>query len=246
MSNTPDTKTTQRLAGFDQYRTRRTLSQRIVAIAVRFGLPLLILIVAGCSQGTDPESPAPGGQPSTSASPTLVSGRSEGFEAPFTYTLQAGWALGGDGERYFGFEGPGSANLLALSSVVPARSDCSARPKPGVGTSSDDMTSWLSRHPALDATEPVDITLGAASGSRVDVQLDDDWEQSCPDGLVLVTGRPDGEEGWEIHANEKIRFYVLDVPAGDAVTIVMSASPREFDEMIDEVAPVVESFEFIG
>jgi hypothetical protein len=141
-------------------------------------------------------------------------GRSDGFEAPFTYTLPAGWTLGGDGERYFGFGGPGSADLMALSSVVPARSDCSARPIPGIGTSSDAMTRWLSSHPALDATAPVDVTLGAASGSWVDIRLADDWEQSCPDGLVLVTGRPDGEEGWEISANEKIRFYMLDVPSG--------------------------------
>ena len=174
-------------------------------------------------------------------------GRSEGFEAPFQYTLPAGWTLGGDGERFFGFDGPGSADLMALSSVVPARSDCSDRPKPGVGTSSDAMTSWLARHPALDATAPVDVTLGAARGSWVDVQLEDEWEQSCPGGLVLVTGRPDGEESWEIHANEKIRFYVLDVPSGDTVTIVMgTTSPGEFAELSEKATPVVESFEFIG
>jgi hypothetical protein len=240
-----DTKTP--LSRFDQHRTRRARSQRIAAVAVGLGLPLALLIVAGCSQGTDRESRTAGGQPSPSASPTPVSGRSEGFEAPFTYTLPAGWTLGGDGERFFGFEGPGSADLMALSSVVPARSDCSARPKPGVGTSSDAMTSWLSRHPALDATAPVDVTLGAARGSWVDVRLDDGWGQSCPDGLTLVTGRPDGEEGWEIYANEKIRFYVLDVPSGDTVTIVVgNASPREFDDAIDEAAAVVESFEFTG
>jgi hypothetical protein len=136
---------------------------------------------------------------------------------------------------------------MALSSVVPARADCSARPKPGVGTSSDAMTSWLSRHPALDATEPVDVALGAAGGSWVDVRLDDGWKQSCPHGLVLVTGQPDGEEGWEISANEKIRFYVLDVPSGDTVTIVTGGrSPGEFDDVIGEAAPVVESFEFTG
>jgi hypothetical protein len=239
-----DTKTP---LGFDQHRTRRTRNQRIAAIAVGLGLPLVLLIVAGCSQGMDPKSRTAGGRPSTPASTTPVIGHSDGFEAPFTYTLPAGWTLGGDGERYFGFEGPGSADLMALSSVVPARADCSARPKPGVGTSSDAMTSWLSSHPALVATAPVDVTLGAASGSWVDVVLADDWEQSCPDGLTLVTGQPDGEEGWEISANEKIRFYVLDVPSGDTVTIVIGdRSPEAFDEAIDEAASVVESFEFTG
>ena len=243
-----DTKTPQRLSRFDQYRTRRTRNQRIAAIAVGIGLPLVLLIVAVGLLGADPESRVPGGQPPTSASPTPVSGRSyPTFEAPFTYTLPAGWTVGGDGERYFGFDGPGSTDVMALSGVVPARSDCSDRPKLGVGTSSDAMTSWFSRHPALDATAPVDVTLGAASGSWVDVRLADDWRQSCPNGLTLVTGRPDGEESWQINASEKIRFYVLDVPSGNTVTIVIgNPSAEGFDEVLGEAASVVESFEFIG
>jgi hypothetical protein len=242
-----DTKTPQRLTRFDEYRARRTRNQRIAAIAVGLGLPLVLLIVAVRFLGMDPESGTPGGQPSTSPSPTPVTGRSVGFEAPFTYTLPAGWTLGSDGERYFGFEGPGSAHLMALSSVVPARSDCSDRPMPGVGTSSDAMTRWLARHPALDTTGPINITLGAASGRWLDVRLAEDWERSCPDGLTLVTGRPEGEESWEIYPNERIRLYVLDVPSGDTVTIVTgNVRERIFHEVIDEAVPVVESFEFTG
>ena len=243
----PGTKTRQRLERSDQYGTRRIRTQRIAAIAVRLGYPLVLLIVAVGCMGADRENGAPGAQSSTSASPTSLVGRSVGFEAPFTYRLPPGWVLGGDGERYFGFEGPRSTDVMALSSVVPARSDCSDRPEPGVGTSSDAMTRWLAKHPALDATAPVDITLGGVNGSWVDVRLADDWEQSCPNGLTLVTGRPDGEESWAIAGNEKIRFYVLDVPSGDTVTIVIGkASPEEFDDVIDEGASVVESFEFTG
>jgi hypothetical protein len=89
------------------------------------------------------------------------------------------------------------------------------------------------------------VTLGGATGSWVDVQLADDWAQTCATGLTLLTGHPDREGMWSIVGNEKIRFYVLDLPAGDTVTIVINATDaRYFDDVIDLAAPVVESFKF--
>ena len=112
------------------------------------------------------------------------------------------------------------------------------------------MTSWLSTHPALDATTPREVTLGGATGSWVDVQLADDWDYTCPGGpmggLRLVTGRARQASGMARSCrNEKIRFYVLDLPAGDTVTIVISATDAMyFDDVIDLASPVVESFKF--
>jgi hypothetical protein len=82
----------------------------------------------------------------------------------------------------------------------------------------------------------------------VDVQLADDWDYTCAGGgLTLVTGEPDNDLGrWSIGPMEKIRFYVLDLPAGDTVTIVISTDAMYFDDVIDHAAPVVESFEFDG
>ncbi len=178
-----------------------------------------------------------------------MSGRTRVFEAPFTYTLPAGWTVS-DGSWAVSLRPPEaplgwSDDLYVFSSFVPARSDCSARPKREVGRSSDAMTSWLSTHPALDATTPREVTLGGATGSWVDVQLADDWDQTCATGLTLVTGHPDRGGMWSIAGNEKIRFYVLDLPAGDTVTIVINAiDARFFDDVIDLAAPVVESFKF--
>jgi hypothetical protein len=54
------------------------------------------------------------------------------------------------------------------------------------------------------------------------------------------------EAPWSIAPNEKIRFYVLDPPAGDTVTIVISVTDaRYFDDVIDLAAPVVDSFKFL-
>jgi hypothetical protein len=185
-------------------------------------------------------------------SPTPVSGRTGVFEAPFTYTLPPGWTVS-NGDWWFRLSPPevpeGWNDFYVFSSFVPARSDCSDRPERGVGWSSDAMTSWLSTHPALDATTPREVTLGGATGSWVDVQLADDWDYTCPDGymggLSLVTGEPENSFGkWSIVPNEKIRFYVLDVPASDTVTIVISTDVSDFNDAIDLAAPIVESFKF--
>lgn len=151
--------------------------------------------------------------------------------------------------RYFSLETPGATgtDVIVLSSVVPATLDCSKRPEHGVGTSSEGMMSWFSAHPALDATMPQPARLGAATGSWSDVQLADDSNQPCLDGVVPVTGQPDGQESWSICPGGKMRLYVLDLPSGDTVTIVIdpAVSGTDFQSLIDEAAPVVESFRFL-
>jgi hypothetical protein len=248
------TKTSQKITRFDQYRTRTSRNQRIVAIAVGVGVPLLLLSGAVRFLGSDPDPKVPLAPPSTSVSPTPVSGRTGVFEAPFTYTLPPGWTVS-NSDWWFQLipaDAPkGWGAFWVFSSFVPARSDCSDRPEQGVGRSSDAMTSWLSTHPALDATKPREVKLGRATGSWVDVQLADDWEYTCPrgymNGLSLVTGEPENSFGrWSIVPNEKIRFYVLDVPASDTVTIVISTDVSDFNDAIDLAAPVVESFKFAG
>jgi hypothetical protein len=246
------TKTPQKITRFDQYRARTSRNQRIVAIAVGVGVPVLLLIGAVRFLGSNPDPTVPLAPPSMSVSPTPVSGRTGVFEAPFTYTLPPGWTVS-NGDWWFRLSPPevpeGWNDFYVFSSFVPARSDCSDRPERGVGWSSDAMTSWLSTHPALDATTPREVTLGGATGSWVDVQLADDWDYTCPDGymggLSLVTGEPENSFGkWSIVPNEKIRFYVLDVPASDTVTIVISTDVSDFNDAIDLAAPIVESFKF--
>lgn len=241
------TRTPQRLARFDQYRERKTRNQRIAAIAVGIAVPVALLIGAVRVLGSNDDPHVPAITPSVSLTTPPVSGRSVTFKAPFTYTVPSDWTFSGDGDRYFSLETPGSlnTNVIVLSSVVAAATDCSTRAMQGVGTSSDAMTSWLSTHPALDATAPRPVRLSAATGSFVDVQVAADWDQRCPRGLALVTGSPDDPQSWSINRFRKERLYVLDLPSGDTVTIVITAAVSDFQSVIDEAAPVVESFEFL-
>jgi hypothetical protein len=251
------TKTPQRLTRFDQYRERKSRNKRIAALAVGIAVPLVLLIVAVLVLGPDRDQNVPITTPTASVTPTSVSGSTHQFKAPFTYTVPQSWALSGEGARYFSLDStvvPGG-HLIVLSNVRAGRLDCSTRPDLSVGTSSDAMTTWLSTHPALDATKPRPVTLGAATGSYVDVQLAarQGKAMNCPEGLQLVTRDPDGPQGWGIGPFDKDRLYVLDLPSGDTVTIVVDApsgasdSPSagsDFQDLMDQTVPVVESFNF--
>ena len=70
------TKTPHKITRFDQYRARTSRNQRIVAIAVGVGVPLLLLVGAVRFLGSDPDPKVPLAPPSMSVSPTPVSGRS--------------------------------------------------------------------------------------------------------------------------------------------------------------------------
>ena len=245
------TRTPQRITRFDEYRERKSRNQRIAAIAVGLAVPVALLIGAVRLLASEGDSNVPLTTPSTSvtSTPPPVNGRTETFKEPFRYAVPSDWTDSGEGAYFHSWDlNDGSrTHLIALSSVVAATPDsCVVQPAQGVGMSSDAMTSWLSTHPALDATTPRPVTLGAATGSYVDVQIAADWNQTCLQGLPLVTGKPDTRASWSIYGPGKLRIYVLDVPGGDTVTIVVDVPQRsDFRNVIDGAAAFVESFEFL-
>jgi hypothetical protein len=242
------TKTPQRLTRFDQFRERKSRNQRIAAIAVGIAVPLVLLIVVVLVLGSKRDSNVPITTPSTSVTPALQTASSDQFDAPFTYTVPQDWTLSGEGARYFSLDSTDGAHMIVLSNVVANASDCSDRPEQGVGTSSDAITTWLSANPALDATTPRPVTLGAATGSYVDLQLAAAAiRKNCPNGFGLVTAQPDHPQGWSINAADRIRLYVLDLPSGGTITIVIdtfTSRASDFQDVIDQATPLVESFDF--
>ena len=242
------TKTPNKLSRFDQYRERKSRNQRIAALAVGIAVPVVLLVGALLVLRSDRGPAVPLRQPSVtqtgpSVTPTSDSGRSRNFESPFTFTVPHG-THSGQGHRFFSLDMPDGSKVIVLSDVVAAKSDCTARPKQDVGTSSEAMTTWLSRDPALDATAPRPVTLGAATGSYVDVKLAAGLNPGCP--VTIVTGHPDRPQGWDLSLGDKERYYVLDLPSGHTVTIVVTAYGGDLHKVMDEAAPVIESFRFLG
>jgi hypothetical protein len=171
------------------------------------------------------------------------------FQESFTYTLPAGWTFGDADRGWLRLDAttdvaPGTT-FYALMNVRATRPDCSNQLRQSVGASSHAITTWLSQDPALDASAPRPITLPGASGSYVDLKLARGWDQTCKEGLPLVSN-PKGGEGWGVEHNKgQMRLYVLDLPDGNTVTIVVDVRhASDFKDVIHHAAPVVESFDF--
>jgi hypothetical protein len=242
------TRTPQRLTRFDRYRDSKSKNGRVAAFALGISVSALLLVAAVLVLGSEQDSNVSITSPS-SVAPTPTIGTSHQFGEPFTYTSFPGWSFGDSDAGWLRLEPPPSeahgTSFYVLRNVRATRPDCSDRLMQSVGASSDAITRWFSRHPALDATAPRPITLGAASGSWVDLQLAPGWDQTCPQGLPLLSN-PKGGESWGIeHNTEKMRFYVLDLPDGNTVTVVLDAQKASnFKDMIRHEAPVVKSFDF--
>jgi hypothetical protein len=241
------TKTPQRLTRFDEFRERKSRNQRIGAAVVGVGLTLVLVIVAVRVAGSDG-----GAEPAVTPPPTAVTpapaNRPEAFQPAFTYALPDDWMVASDNDRYFAVTQAsplGDSGIHLLSSVVASSPNCSFRPKQGVGPSSVDITTWMSNHPALNATSPQRVTIGGATGYRVDIEQVDGWDKTCQFGEVpLVTGQPAGEQSWAIAPGERMRVYVLDLARGTVTIIAEADLPTRFGAFIEEAEPIVESFDF--
>jgi hypothetical protein len=240
------TKTPQKLTRSDRYQEGKSRNRRVAALALGIAVPVLLVVTAVLVLGSKQDSNVSIASPSAS---TGTIGDSGQFREPFTFTLATGWSFDDADPGWLSLNPPpaieSATSFYVLSNMRATRPDCSNKPNQSVGSSSEAMTRWFSRHPALDATSPRPITLPGASGSWVDFKLAAGWDQStCPHGLPLIMN-PHGE-GWGFeHNTDEMRFYVLDLPDGNTVTVVVDVQDaKHFNNVIDQAAPVVESFDF--
>jgi len=131
---------------------------------------------------------------------------------------------------------------------------CSNGPKPGVGRTLAELTTWVAEHPGLDATRTQDITIGGHPATVTDIAVAGDWTQTCPDvpgGAPVVDLFREARQGepqwnWGIGVGERQRVILIDL-GGDRTVLVLiddSSSPSQFDELVAQAMPIVESFEF--
>ena len=75
------------------------------------------------------------------------------------------------------------------------------------------------------------------------------WTTSCPfaDGspTVPLIASKTAAYHWVIVGNERLRFYVLDLPAGGTVIVDLDAyDGTEYDALVKSAAPIVRSMQF--
>jgi len=249
------TKTPQRLTRFDEFRQRRSKNQKIGAIVVAVGVPLLLIGALYLLTTNPDETKVPATQsqtPSASETAAPVTGSAVEFDPAFTYTLPSTWEVSSDSPRNFTLrttpELDSTGIILLLRDVVAAAPDCSGRANHDVGTSSEAMTTWMSTNPAFEATSPQRVNVGGATGYRVDLQQTEGWDRTCDFADVpLVTGKPDGMPSWSVAVGERMRVFVLDMSDGSTVTIVVQPDvPADSASFMDEALPIVDSIGFPG
>ena len=195
-----------------------------------------------------------------------------GFRPAFTYTVPAGWqndldvhsmlvlldAAGGqytypDGttlhDGIYAFRGPNATSATSRTVVK------------GVGKKARDLAKWLSGHVDLVASSPAPVTIGGASGFRLEIALPttartspdrctaDHGEPRCESLFMsnVPSATPGGPDWYSfgIVGPETAVVYLLDAPSGDTVMVVIDdVDGVDRDVLVAAATPIVNSLVF--
>jgi hypothetical protein len=220
------------------------LHRRVLATA-------LTLVLAGC--GGSAASPSPSGP---AASP-LAAGTytSSAFQPAVTFTVPDGWELATDSPTYLQLRPAGSdaAGVYLFRDPAAASQDptCPTTAQPGIGTTSSDLVTWFRGLKGLVAGDPAMVTVGGLRGTSIDLAIADGWTTSCPfaNGLPtvpLITG-DGGALRWVMAGNERLRLYLLDLPAGGTVVVDVDAFDGSLIEsLVANATPIIKTLKFAG
>jgi hypothetical protein len=261
----------RRLLDMNQYLKLSILTAALVVVAVA-GLAVLRPSSSGIGGPSATESPPTSPSPAVSPAAVecedgipgclgpLVAGvhRSNQFQPGFSYgTTNA--ALGDwlnvidSPEIYKIDEGdPNDPYVLMWSDAsIPDQSDpCTTNPDPSLGRKAADWIAFLTNHPGLDASEPVDVDFGSVTGQQVELTVAHSWTTSCPDHpdfyVDLLTQPIDGRPNeYGLPSSRRILMTVVDV--GDRTVVMQSYAhirDSDFTGKSGNVRDVIATFRF--
>jgi hypothetical protein len=130
---------------------------------------------------------------------------------------------------------------------------CSATPglDPSVGSTVADLLAFVQSGPDLQATPASDVEIDGHVGKVVDLQLSPRYKGSCPGGAapiedVLMSTFPRDFSFYtlSLEGTERVRLILLDLGGGDVVGIAIEASPANWQAMLNDATPIIQSFTF--
>ncbi len=220
------------------------MHRRVLAVAMA-----LSLAACGGAAGT-PAASGPVGSPLPAGSHT-----SAAFQPAVTFTVPDGWELATDSPTYLQLRPLGSevVGIHLFRDAVAASQDasCPSIAEPGVGAGSTELVAWMRGLKGLVVSTPAMVTVGGLRGVAVDVGIAAGWTESCSfaNGLPtvpLLVGKAN-DLRWVMAGNERLRMYLLDVPAGGTVIVDVDAFDGTLiDSLLGGAAPIVKSFQFAG
>ncbi|HEX5825909.1 MAG TPA: hypothetical protein VFY23_00185 [Candidatus Limnocylindrales bacterium] len=178
--------------------------------------------------------------------------RTQFFQPTLTYTVPEGWELLADTPNWVQLRPQGSQDiglyLFRDARAASQAASCPTEPEPGVGTTSTELVAHFRGLPGVNAGQPALVTVGGLRGSQLDMGIAPGWTASCP----FANGVPtvplimnEGIDRWVLAGDERLRFYILDVPGGGNVIVdIDDFMGDQIDGLIKSATPIIKSFEF--
>jgi hypothetical protein len=165
-----------------------------------------------------------------------------------TFSVPEGWVNNTDSADFYGLfpDTPANEAEFALSGSLAQDIFMGIVDTPGGlvcegvgethGSTAAELVDSLVANEALVTSEPVDVTIGDLTGTRVDAHIDPDWTGSCP---------PNPDNPAQDYTDYRGRFVFLDLPRGGKLLIIFnSVHAADFESFVTQAMPVVESFRF--
>lgn len=229
---------------------RRRAALRRPGALSSLALTAILLAACGGVGGSTPTPPA-----SEPAASPLAPGTytSRTFVPAVTYTLPGGWSNPEDTPAYFHLApvGSDSVGVYIFRDAVAMSQDasCPDSPVTTVGKSARELATWMSSLPGVVASDPKPATVGGLSGFVIDLGIKSTWKQSCPFANGLPTAplflNPTAGFHWVMAGTERLRLYLLDLPAGGTLFVDIDAFDGSLiDRLLNEATPIVSSMTF--
>lgn len=182
--------------------------------------------------GPIPDGPvSPGTYTSTSLGETITFTIDEPGWTAFADIPGVGLALSREGI-------PGGVTITTFDGEVFSQ-PCSPEETESVEATAAEFVGWLAQHPELNATEPVETTLGGHPAIQLDVTSD--VEPECPEApriwlwVLPVVG------DFHLDENEAARFIVADIDEAPTVVVIESFEAARQPELLEAAQPILDS-----
>jgi hypothetical protein len=138
--------------------------------------------------------------------------------------------------------------LEIVADPLPVETGCEPGPSPADAAA---LAQSIRSDPDLDATDPVAVSVGGVDALQMDV-VAAPGASTCATGFggpLVLTDGGDAERGPSGMGEEggRMRLYLLDLPErmpAQILAIAITAPDSEFDRVMEEAAPIVDSVEF--
>jgi hypothetical protein len=273
-----------RPSGYTANRALSTVAIGVAAVAlllvawISMGLPSSSIGYVPTASPSPSLSPTPSPAPTPSPTPeACLDGpclgplrpgtySSSGFLPQVRYTVPAGWdntldirgqvnlRFDAGGTYTYPYGGTWSDGISIFRRPVAASPDAKVA-LAGVGTTASELATWLDGHGDLDSTGLVPVTIGGASGFRINVAnpagprtnpdrcTTDHGDPRC--ASLFISDDPAAVYGFGIVGPETAVVYLLDTPSGDTVMAVIDdVDGVAADVLVAAATPIVESLVF--